>query len=741
MNLRDFLASRSGKEELYWAIVVEPGWVHAGVWGIVGDKAEIITVSPTTAWEVDEELIAAADAALSAAIQSLPEETQEPTKTVFGVPISWVSEGQIKVEYLNKIKKLCSDLSLEPAGFVVLPEAIAHLVKSEEGTPLNAEVLGIGKNEVELAVFRLGNLVGTTTVARSVSIVEDVTEGLTRIAHSDPLPSRLLIYNGKEGDLEEVRQTLLEVDWDQKGKIKFLHTPKIEIVKPDRKVLATALAGASEIAHITSIGVLPKTPEEAHEGENLDKKESRGALALDEAKDASELGFVVGKDIREGKKPETPPPILPPSPLPIPQTTSPKIVSQFSSARKEILSVGFLKKIKDNLLGLLSKIKLPFNQGVSQKTLILGGSFFLAILLAGFLFWWFYPKAVVTIYVAPTKIEEKVEVSFDTGRSSPDFPARVLAAQSVSKEVSGEKTKQTSGTKTVGEAAKGTVKIQNGTSSNINLASGTVLLASNDLRFTTASLASVSAALSPTSPGTASVEVEAAAIGSEYNLAKDESFKVGNYPKSEVDGVSVSDFTGGSSREISAVSEEDQSTLEEDLKEELLDKANGEITEGLAAEKLFIKDSIFATPSSRSFSNKVGDEATTLKLSLDLSLEGLTVIKNDLFELTQQILKDKIPSSYVLRDEQVTYDFELKERDENLFVFDYRIIANLLPEVKAEEIAKQIAGKYPGSAQEYLTSISGFTRAEVKLSPKFPGRLSTLPRVVKNITVEVTAEQ
>ena len=40
-----------------------------------------------------------------------------------------------------------------------------------------------------------------------------------------------------------------------------------------------------------------------------------------------------------------------------------------------------------------------------------------------------------------------------------------------------------------------------------------------------------------------------------------------------------------------------------------------------------------------------------------------------------------------------------------------------------------------------LTSIDGFESAEIKLKPKLPGRLGTLPRLEKNITVVVAASK
>ncbi|KKU47199.1 MAG: hypothetical protein UX67_C0046G0007, partial [Candidatus Woesebacteria bacterium GW2011_GWF2_46_8] len=36
MNLKDFLSSGGSKNgEFYWALVIEPGWIQAGIWQII----------------------------------------------------------------------------------------------------------------------------------------------------------------------------------------------------------------------------------------------------------------------------------------------------------------------------------------------------------------------------------------------------------------------------------------------------------------------------------------------------------------------------------------------------------------------------------------------------------------------------------------------------------------------------------------------------------------------------------
>src|SRR3972149_4369415 len=301
MSIKDTLSSKNDEaREYFWAIAIEPDWVQAGVWRVHEDATQIMSFSAPVAWGEPSELVSAIDSVLSSSLQNFPEDEKEPSKVVFGVVASWVSEGEISEKHIDKIKEICTKLSLTPVGFVVLPEAISHFIKSEEGSPLNGCVLGISKEELEISVFRLGKLMGTTSVARSLSIVDDVIEGLVRFSQDGSLPSRFILYDGKEGEIDEVKQTLLKANWDDVDKVKFLHTPKIESFNPKQKVDEVSLAGASELANVTSV---EKLEEEA----GLKKaKEVENVISPDTSVSAQELGFAVGQDITTIKDTEEP---------------------------------------------------------------------------------------------------------------------------------------------------------------------------------------------------------------------------------------------------------------------------------------------------------------------------------------------------------------------------------------------------------------------------------------------------
>jgi len=317
----------------------------------------------------------------------------------------------------------------------------------------------------------------------------------------------------------------------------------------------------------------------------------------------------------------------------------------------------------------------------------------------------------------------------------------IIAGRILSSTASGEKTAKTSGSKLIGDKTKGSVNIRNGTDKNINLSSGASIVSSGNLSFNLDSSASVSAALSPSSPGTSTVSVTASSIGAEYNLAKDETFKVGNFSKSVVDAVSTSDFSGGSSRQISAVSKEDQVNLEKSLMEELSQNAIGDMGSQTGGSEILAGEPVSLVASAKAFSSKVGDEAENLKLNLEVVASGVAIDKAKLFEYAKSILKDNIPSGYVLRDDQISFEFEFLNENSDQFRFKVSFSANFLPQIKSDEIIKKIAGKTPQVVENYLMGVAGYARAEITIKPKLPSFFRVLPHVKKNINLEIVADK
>jgi len=128
-------------------------------------------------------------------------------------------------------------------------------------------------------------------------LAEDMVEGLSRFSLTEPFPPRVILYNGRESELEEVRQQLIDIHWEEYPRIHFLHPPKVEIIKPEEKVLATSLAGGSELTGARTVErVWPQGILREDEPRIKEKKEEN-LIPVSEKMD-----FVVGEDIRKASE-------------------------------------------------------------------------------------------------------------------------------------------------------------------------------------------------------------------------------------------------------------------------------------------------------------------------------------------------------------------------------------------------------------------------------------------------------
>lgn len=757
MDLKSILPKKKNDEEYFWSLIIEPEWVSAGIWRLRDSKVQVISVSPPSAWNLDEELISACDASCSSVVQTFPEDLDPPTKTVFGVISSWVEGGEIKGEYLSKIKKVCSELSLTPVGFVVMSEALSNYFKSEEGGQVNAIFLGISQDNLELSIFRLGKLVGVSQIARSVSVVEDVTEGLSRFYSGEAYPSRIILYNSKEGELDEIKQELIKADWENFKEIKFLHTPKIEIVPPDKKIYAVCLAGGAEMGSVEKVLPVVDTPILKEKLE-----EEKTAQKVDEVRDSMEeevsnlteptddvspedFGFTVDSDdvvkagIGESSQFGNSGNIVSGKSQTEFQEASSSGENRSKSARKFSLLSIFRKLSAPKVKIPKPSVKFRFT---TPKPIIFGLLFLLVLGIGFFAFWWFFPKAEVTIYVSPKKIGDELEIYVDASSSGlTDFENKKISGEIVKETKSGEKSSSTSGTKVVGDKATGEITIYRAGSS-LNLAKNSLVKGPQNLNFSLDEDITVASG-SVLTRGITKAKVTAKEIGAQYNLASGTTFTLSNYSSADMEATNESAFSGGTSREVSAVSETDQKNLTADLQDEIEGSLKEALTGNVSADLSVIEDSITFSVTKKEFDKKVGDEGTSLKLNLEVEAEGVAVKKNDIEEIGLKYLSQSVPSGYTLKNDQIESDFSYQSKENNVYTLQLLVSADLLPQINIDEIRKNITGKFPDTAEEYMNkNVPGFERAVIEFGKiHFPGRLGTLPRVSDNIEISISADK
>ena len=200
------------------------------------------------------------------------------------------------------------------------------------------------------------------------------------------------------------------------------------------------------------------------------------------------------------------------------------------------------------------------------------------------------------------------------------------------------------------------------------------------------------------------------------------------------------DFSGGSSREVKVVAEEDLASLKESLKEELLKEGREKLAKTLGERKKLISESIEEEIIAEDYDHQAGDEAEEFSLSLKLELKGLVFKEEDLNKLIEERLKPKITAGFILGEEREV-DFSYQESDGEGQVFEAKIKASLYPSIDEEEVKKKLKGKRPAAAIDYLGLLPSVEDYEINMSPRLPNFLLTLPHREERIKIEVKTKQ
>jgi len=733
-------------KEFFWALLIWDEQVKTAIWTVEEGRAKVVTLGEPQNWDGLEVggLIKAVDDSFTSCLEQFEGQGKEPDKVIFGLPDSWTEKESIKKKYQEYLQKLCQRLEITPVGFVSPFDAIAFHLKKVEGIPLSAILIRPDKKKLLIAVCQVGKILKVEEVVASGDLALDTCEGLLRFK-VELLPSRMLLFNGE--DMEEARQSLTAFHWEAERasgkKLPFLHFPKIEILPSSFDINAVSLAGGAEVAKSLGFSIAQEKKEVQDETEKPQKEKEEDIFP------ETNLGFVKNEDVLKTRKKEV-------------EEKSEKL-EKFEEPTKEVETVDIeeFKREKKEAEKEPSFDKPSFIIFLKQK--ISGFSFpslsgflpgrpFLAVfLLASFLFltgaflWfiWYYPKATITFVVAPETLKEEISLTVDPTQEILNKKERILPAKLVEVEKSGQREAETTGEKTVGEKAKGEVTIYNRTSEPQVFSKGTILIGPGKLNFSLQREVAVASKTPDLESGVdkwgeATVEVEAVDIGASYNLASGSQFSVEEFPTSSFLAKNQASFTGGTSRQIQVVSQEDQEKLVKDLKEDLEKEAKGDLLANISQQERLIESSITSQVIDKKFSHKVAEETKTFSLKLTVKASAFVYEEDDFLEIAQEVLGEKVPENFELRKNEIEASFAEEEKtDEGSFLFKVFLKADLLPKIDERAIFEKIRGKRPVLAKEYFEKLPGFTRSEISFKPRLPSFLQFIPRSQDKIRFEV----
>jgi hypothetical protein len=493
-----------------------------------------------------EEWLDVVDRAVSSAEERLPSKIQTE-KTVFGVKQDWLIEGKIKRGYLTRLKKICEELSLQPIGFLVFTEAILHLLQKEEGAPVSAILVELGKKFIIISIIRAGRIVETKLIPFEEPVPQAVDTALKSFS-VEILPARIIIFNSEEN--KELSQSFIGHSWS-KG-LPFLHMPQVTVLPanfdtksvlfgtaaqlgfavvggdslPTKTHAASSIPAAKGIAQpiasddeetIADTEEKIQEPHEEQEEETEEKPES----VLSDTVSADYFGFMQNADVANSPKSA--------------KKASKQREESLSDEDEEVASEGIIEElpeevkdeetaafqatnfsssatmlfagVKNGLAKVLSQrsvkkvlkqvqqiptafMRIIHKNGQSKQNASLPFPLIwlvipaiIIVFVIGALLYTFGVSAKVTLTATPKVLSQQQPITFITDGTS-DFDKGVLVGQTVSTDEQGSLSHDATGTKEVGTSAKGQITIFSTLTSSTTIPKGTTVVSSNNLKYT-----------------------------------------------------------------------------------------------------------------------------------------------------------------------------------------------------------------------------------------------------------------
>lgn len=717
------IGKKEEEKEYFFALNIGQQTLEAALWQLSGKHLQVLQTASSQYQSLDE-IAKITDRLLDSVLGNLE---VEPQKILFGVLDSWLSEDDLKEEYLKLLRSLVKDLELTPMAYVATSHALLHFLENKEGVPTTAILIGFEKEHLVVTVSRAGKLDGSKLIKRSDNPGLDIEKGLLTFTNVETLPSKILIYSQKE-ELEKLKAELLSFSW--MSKLSFLHFPKIDILDIDVQIKSICLAGGKELKEDVLLIESSKNPAPVAKKilEPEEKSVSVETLVEEHEQESEDAGFIVG-DI-SGKQED-----IQTQEIPVERELA---VAEEGEEEKPVESEDL--KFTFPFIGKLSFLKKFTPKFKFSSMPIWIGAVVLAVFIGSYLF---LPKAHVKIFVEPQILEKDTQVTADPKVKSVDENTKIIPGQIVETQISGSGKTDATGKKAIGDSAKGTVIIYNKTFDSVSLSKGTQITSKDGSKFTLDSsvnnIASASASASGISFGKPDVKptVTAVAVGADGNLPSGSEFTIAGFSSDKLSAVAEGNFSGGTSKEITVVSNDDQQKLLAQVASEVRKQAQQKLQDKYPDKKI-LEEALSENITKKSFSKNINDQATDFSLDLTINYKGTAFDDKDLKLIVSKLVNTNIPEGFELNlsETETQADVSKLEKDGKL-IFLARFKAKLMPKLDLDKLKKEITGKTPNKVAELLKAHDHILGSEIKITPTLPSFLERLPFLGKNITLEV----
>lgn len=340
------------------------------------------------------------------------------------------------------------------------------------------------------------------------------------------------------------------------------------------------------------------------------------------------------------------------------------------------------------------------------------------------------PKATVTIATDTSDINSNLTFTADTAAKTADLDGRILPAQLQTVQKNGSQQVPATGKQNNGTKATGSVSLSTSSCSGKapTIPAGTGVSA-NGMTFITQTTANLMPQLDPSFNcyyAANGVSIIAQTAGAQYNT-KLNNADVAGYSDVSADGST----SGGTDNIVQVVSQADIDNATKQINTQNSDSIKQQLEQQIQQAGLYPLPDTFnaGTPDTKTSAN-VGDQVSTVTVTETTKYTMFGVKESDLKALVDNDVKDQIdPSKQVVLSEgldKATFKVNSSSATSAQIALSTTAVAG--PDLKADTIKQQIAGKRAGEVRSLLGNDPGVKSVNVQLSPfwvtKVPSKAS-----------------
>jgi hypothetical protein len=683
MNLSGFFSRKNTTPDSYFGLFLRGDSAVGFIFQITDRQVELVAKEIcefSNGWEgvVDDidELLAV-----------LENETKiHVDKTIFFVYSYFIDQDtqEIREPYKGIMKKIAKELDLKPLGFIEAHESVKDMIEKRDASPLNGIIIEIDQHHLSIYIYKGGKMIHTDNTSRTDSTTDDLRELFNRKKEQYLLPSKIIVYGTSH--IEKEARVIKEHPWDDDI---FIQTPRVQMLKGEELLTGLSNTFMSQLEK----DLAPEALEDDAPDEELaaamapeleEEKPSRKKTSKPEVQDdgepdeAARMGFVIGEDVTEHTE------IKPP---------------KQSGAKSGFALPSFAAMLPKFIFpkGTASTVPRGASNGAIKRNIIIGVIAILILAGAGTAEY-FLHKATIDITLPTDTISEDLSLSASSGGGDGGF---TIDKKTVN--VTIEEKLATSGKREVGKKAKGTVILNNFEDRPLTFKAGTKIT-SGSLSYTLDSdvtIASASARGNTIEAQVKEVEVTAAEIGEEYNIAAEKVLSVDGAP-SRTNAVTKGAFSGGTKKTLKTISARDIELLNEALEKASKEKANEVVKKGEAGKTIVLTDLTKVVLSGQKYSGEVGEEANEVSVTATAKIEYYAYNEEDLAAAVASELEKSVPSGFTVDKGSLSYKIREADAKSNRVELAVSSDATIVKKVNKEEILSRIAGKNLDTARDIL---------------------------------------